>query len=191
VDLVAMVEGNSGIERSDQTLIFTTGKPGFGAAAFAGLIVAMAIATFTSGDLGTVATPGNTAGTVVALIFFACILFAAVTRRWIVEIDLGARRVRISRQFLGRWAKTTVDCPFDECSTLGTFEYDTDGHLSYSVYVKLKDGTRHAIPLRDATLNEAAQVASQLSATTGIPRLDIYVGPIYISPDDNTSRRGS
>jgi hypothetical protein len=172
VDLVAMVEGNSGIERSDQTLIFTTGKPGFGAAAFAGLIVAMAIATFTSGDLGTVATPGNTAGTVVAFIFFACVLFAAVTRRWIAEIDLGARRLRISRRSFGRWTKTIVDRSLKECSALGTIEYSTEGEPSYGVYIELMDGTRHAIPLKNSTFKEAAKVASQLSTATGIPRLD-------------------
>jgi hypothetical protein len=85
--------------------------------------------------------------------------------------------------------KTIVDCSLDECSALGTFETETDNRPSYSVYVKLKDGTRHTIPLTDSTLNEAARVASQLSAATGISRLDIYVGPIYISPDDNASRR--
>ena len=54
---------------SGRTLTFVSGKPWFGAAVFAGLIVALAIATFAKGDLGTVATPGNTAGTVVFLIF--------------------------------------------------------------------------------------------------------------------------
>jgi hypothetical protein len=71
------------------------------------------------------------------------------SRRWTAEIDLTTRRFRVSRRSFGRWTNTTLDCPFDECSALGTFEYDTEGHLSYSVYVKLKDGTRHAIPLSD------------------------------------------
>lgn len=120
---------------------------------------------------------------------FACILLSLVTRGSIAEIDLGARRLKVSRRFLGRWTKTIVDCSLDECSALGTFETETDGPSAYSVYVKVADGTRQTIPLTDSTLNEAARVASQLSAATGIPRLDIYVGPIYISPDDNTSRR--
>jgi hypothetical protein len=87
---------------SGRILTFVSGKPGFGAAAFAGLIVAMAIAAFATGDLGTVATPGNTAGTVVLLIFFACILLSIVTRQGIAEIDLGTRRLKVSRRFLGR-----------------------------------------------------------------------------------------
>jgi hypothetical protein len=190
VDLVAMAKRNSGIERSDQTLTFTSGQPGFGAAAFAGLvIVALAIAAFASGDLGTVATPGNAAGTVVLLLFLGCIVFSAVSRQSIAEIDLGARRLKVSRRFLGRWTKTIVDCPLEECSALGTFETETDGRSAYSVSVKLADGTRHSIPLTDSTLNEAARVASQLSAATGIPRFDIYAGPIYISPDNDNARR--
>jgi hypothetical protein len=96
----------------------------------------------------------------------------------------------VSRRFLGRWTKTIVDCPLDECRALGTFETETDGPSAYSLYVKVADGTRHTIPLTDSTLNEAARDASQLSAATGIPRLDIYAGPIYVSPDDNTSRPG-
>src|SRR5713101_71511 len=174
---------------SGRTLTFVSGQPGFGAVALAGLIIAVGIATFASGDLATVATPGNTAGSLVLIIFFACILFSAVSRRWMAEIDFGARRLRISRLFLGRWTRVVVDRSLDECSAIGTFETQTDDRPVYSVYVELTDGTRHTIPLTDSTLSEAARVASQLSATTGIPRLDIYVGPIYISPDDNTSRR--
>ena len=173
---------------SGQTLTFVSGKPGLSAVALAGFIAVMAIATFANGDLG---TPENSP-MVAFLIFFACILFAAVSRDWIAEIDLAARRLRISRRFLGRRTKTIVDCPFEECHALGTFEYESDGPpYSYSVYLELTDGTRHTIPLTDSTLNEATRLACQLSAATGISRLDIYLGPIDISPDDNTSRRGS
>jgi hypothetical protein len=172
VDLVAMVEGNSGIERSDQTLTFVSGKSGFGAVTLTGVIVAVAIATLATGDLGTVATPGNTAGSVVLLIFFACILLSIVTRQGIAEIDLGARRLKVSRRFLGRWTKVVVDRSLDECRALGTIAYDTDGSPSYGVYIELVDGTRHAIPLENSTFKEAAKVASQLSTATGIPRLD-------------------
>jgi hypothetical protein len=48
-----------------RTLTFVSGKPGFGAVAFAGVIVAVGIATLATGDLATVATPRNTAGMVV------------------------------------------------------------------------------------------------------------------------------
>jgi hypothetical protein len=139
-----------------------------------------------------VVSPGMSASASVAIAFLfsvvAFAIFQGMSRRWSAEIDLVARKVRISRRSFGRWVKTTVDCPFDECSAVGTFEYDTDGHLSYSVYVKLNDGTRHAIPMVGSTLTEATRVASQLAAATGIPRLDIYVGPIYIRPDDDTKR---
>jgi hypothetical protein len=157
---------------SGRTLTFTSGKPGFGAVVFAGVIVAMAIAIFATGSLARVAPPENPAGTVVAIMVFACILFVTVTRRWIAEIDLGTRRLKISRRFFGRWTKTIVDCPLDECNVFGTIAYNTDGHISYGVYVQLKHGTRHAIPLKDSTFSEAAKVASQLSSATGIPRLD-------------------
>jgi hypothetical protein len=181
-----MVEGNPRIERSGKTLVFTSGKPGFGLAAYIGFAAIFAFAIMRA------PTPASEQIAVVSMLaLVACSLLLNATRRWTAEIDLKTRRFRVSRRSFGRWTKAIVDCPFDECSALGTFEYDTDGHVSYSVYVKLKDGTRHAIPLANSTLNEAARVASQLSTATGIPRLDIYVGPIYISPDDDSSRRGS
>jgi hypothetical protein len=58
----------------------------------------------------------------------------------------------------------------DRCRQLGRIEYETDG--SYGVYVELSDGTRHAIPLKDSSFEEAGRVASQLSDATGITRLD-------------------
>jgi hypothetical protein len=181
-----MVEGNPRIERSRKTLVFTSANPGFGPAAFIGFAAIFAFAIMSA------PTPASEQIAVVFLLtLVSCILLLNASRRWTAEIVLTTRRFRVSRRSFGRWTKAIVDCPFDECSALGTFEYDADGHLSYSVYVKLKDGTRHAIPLANSTLNEAARVASQLSTATGIPRLDIYVGPIYISPDDDSSRRGS
>lgn len=127
-------------------------------------------------------------GVVLMFAIFAFIISLSLPRQGTAEIDLDARKVRTSRRYFGRLRMTAVDCPFYECSAIGTFESDNDGHPSYNVYVKLKGGTRHKIPLENSTLSEASRVASQLSATTGIPRLDIYVGPIYISPD-NTSRQ--
>jgi hypothetical protein len=182
--MVAMVEGNPGLERSGKTLVFTSGEPGIDLAAWIGFAAIFAFAIMSA------PTPPS----VPFAVFFLLVPGAALlnaSRRWTAEIDLTTRRFRVSRRSFGRWTKAIVDCPFDECSALGTFEYDTEGHLSYSVYVKLKDGTRHAIPLTDSTLSEAARVASQVSAATGIPRLDIYAGPIYISPDDDQSRRGN
>jgi hypothetical protein len=158
--------------RSGQALTFTSGKPTFRTIVLFGFFAVLAIVTFTTGNLRTVATPGNEAVLVVVLIFFASILFLMTTRQWTAEIDLDTRRLRIFHRFFGRWKREIVDCSLDECSALGTIAYNNDGHVSYGVYVQLKPGARHAIPIRNPTLSEAASVASQLSAATGIPRLD-------------------
>lgn len=181
-----MIELNPGIERSGQKLIFTSGKSS--RSGFVGIIVVGAIFAFVavsesaSRDLRAVAF---------LVILFASILLLSASRQWTVEIDLTTRRIRVLRHSFDRWTKTIVDCSFDACSALGTFESDNDGHLSYSVYVKLEGGTRHAIPIANSTFREAGRVASRLAAATGIPRLDIYRGPTYVTPDDTTSRRSS
>jgi len=115
--------------------------------------------------------PGSS-GAAIACLLLAFMFSLVATRRWIAEIDLRARTLRISRRSFGRWTKTSVHCSLDQCRRLGRIEYETDGHLSYGVYVELTDGTRHAIPLKDSTLQEAGRVASQLSDLTEIPRLD-------------------
>jgi hypothetical protein len=170
LDLAAMVEGNSGIEQSDQTLIFGSGSRRFGSAAFFCIIIF--VIAFIADSSNTWSMPAN-AGAVVGFLIVACIVGLSAARQWTTEVDLAARRLKISRRSFGRWTKTIVDRPFDECSMLGTIEYNTDGHISYGVYVQLKDGARHAIPLKDSTFNEAARVATQVSDATGIPRLDI------------------
>jgi hypothetical protein len=184
-----MVESNPGIGGSSQKLIFASGKPKFDSAGFLGVVIFAAISAVA------LISGSASASTIIALAFLlvlvACGALLRGSRQWIAEIDLTTRRLRVCRYSFDRRRRTTVDCPLDECSALGTFEYDTDGHLSYSVYVRSKDGTRHAIPIANSTLNEATRVASQLSASTGIPRLDIYAGAIYVSPDDNTSRSGN
>lgn len=167
-----MVEGISDSKRPDQTLRFVSGRHGFGWVFGAAVIGAVAIGTLADGSSGTVATPGSTAGAVVGLVFLASILFLSVTRRWTAEIDLAARKLEISRQFFGRWKKAIVACPLDELCGLGTIEYNADGHASYGVYVQLRDGKRHAIPLKNSTFGEAARVASELSVALGIPRVD-------------------
>jgi hypothetical protein len=135
------------------------------------LIVGIYIYAFATGSTPTPSLPVN-AGVFIALLLFACIFFHVVTRQWIAEIDLIARRLKISRRSFGRWTKAIVNCPLDECSKLGTIEYNTDGHVSYGVYVELKQGTRHAIPLQSSTFKEATRVASKLTEATGIPTLD-------------------
>jgi hypothetical protein len=182
-----MAEQNSGIGPAGQTLIFTSRTPKFGSAAFLGIILFGAIFAFAAMSETTPAGVRMAVGFLLILVAGTVLLNAS--RQWTAEIDLASRRLRVFRRSFGRWTRTTVDCPLDECSALGTFEYESDGHFSYTVYVKLKDGTRQAIPLTNSALNEAARVASQLSARTGIPRLDIYVGPIYITPDDTASHQ--
>ena len=94
-------------------------------------------------------------------------------RRWTTEIDGKTRRLKIQRQWFGLKPKTIVDCSLDACIAVGTIEYQNDGHASYGVYVDLENGRRHPIPHGDHSLEAAARVAEEVSATTGLPRLDI------------------
>lgn len=164
-----MTEGNPGTERSGQTLIFTSGNRLFvSAAVFCIMIAAIA---FIANSSNTWSMPAN-AGAVLGCLIIACIIGLSAFRQWTAEIDIAAGSLKIFRRSFGRWTKTIVDCPLDECTVFGTIEYSTDGQISYGAYVQLKDGARHAIPLKDSTFKEAARAASQLSAATGIPRLD-------------------
>jgi hypothetical protein len=109
---------------------------------------------------------------VVLCVLLACMFFSIASQRTTVEIDLRARRLKIFRRFFGRWIKTIVDCPLDQCRALGRIEYETDGHASYGVYVELLSGRRHDIPIKEKTVQESGRVAARLSDATGIPRLD-------------------
>jgi hypothetical protein len=166
----AMVEGNSDIQRSRQNLVFTSGRSGFATAAAIGMIVVIGIFTFTT-EGSSISLPAR-GGFVFALLVLTSIGLAVASREWIAQLNMTARRLKISRRTLGRWTKTVVECPLDECNAFGTIEYNTDGHTSYGVYVELKQGARHAIPLKESNFKEAARVAEQLSTATGIPRLD-------------------
>ena len=171
-----MAEDNPHIERSPHKLVFASGEPLFNSMGTfwllaLGAILVIAIYVSAASTSNASLLPRD-AGTFVLLLFFGCILFRLATRQWIAEVDLATRRLKISRLSFGRWRKAIVDCRFDECSKLGTIEYDTDGHISYGVYVELKRGTRHAIPLQSSKFNEATKVAAKLMAATGIPRLD-------------------
>ena len=176
IQIERMPEDNSPIERSPHKLIFASGEPLFssvGSFWFLIFLAAIVIAVFASAAANSSVSPlPADVGTFVAFLFFGYILFRVVTRQWIAEVDLTTRRLKISRRSFGRWTKAIVDCPFDECSKLGRIEYNTDGHASYGVYVELKRGTRHAIPLRSSKFSEATRVASELTAATGIARLD-------------------
>jgi len=110
--------------RSGQILTFASGKPGFRTFVLAGFIALLTIVTVTTGNLRTVAPPGNAAGPVAVLFFFASLLFLTITRQWTAEIDLDTRRLRIFRVFFGRWRRDIADCSLDECAALGTIQYD-------------------------------------------------------------------
>jgi len=92
---------------------------------------------------------------------------------WTAEIDLAAWRLRLTRRWFGRWSRTVVDCSLGDCVSVGTVEYNTDGHISYGTYIKLSDGNWHAIPLKGSSFDEASKVVRQVAAATKIPRLDI------------------
>jgi hypothetical protein len=115
--------------------------------------------------------PGSN-GVVIACLLIAAALSLIASRRWSAEIDLRARTLKISTRAFGRWTKTTLSCSLDQCRRIGRIEYETEGNLSYGVYVELTDGTQHAIPLKDSTLEEAGRVAAQISDLASIPRLD-------------------
>jgi hypothetical protein len=94
-------------------------------------------------------------------------------RQWTAEIDLAMKRLRLSRVWFGRWEKTAVDCSLDDCIALGTVEYNTEGHITYGTYFKLRDGSWHAIPVEGSSFEEALAVVKEVTAATNIPRLDI------------------
>jgi hypothetical protein len=130
----------------------------------AGLVAGAAVAAGSSS--------AEAKSSVVLCLLLACMFVSIASQRTSVHIDLHARRLRILRRFLGRWGKTIVDCPLDQCRALGRIEYESDGHATYGVYVELLSGRRHDIPVKEKTVQEAGRVAAQLSDATGIPRLD-------------------
>jgi hypothetical protein len=66
-----------------------------------------------------------------------------------------------------------VDCSLDDCVSVGTVEYNTDGCITYGTYFKLSSGSWHAIPLQGHSFEEALKAVKEVAAATGIPRLDI------------------
>ena len=168
VDICSMMKSASSAGQSASVLVFENGQA---ARMWIVPIGAVALASVVIADTAAWSRPGTSA-VVIACILIAFMFSLIASRRWIAEIDLRARTLTISRRSFGRWTKTSVHCALDQCRRLGRIEYETDGHLSYGVYVELTDGTRHAIPLKDSTLQEAGRVASQLSDLTKIPRLD-------------------
>jgi CDP-glycerol glycerophosphotransferase (TagB/SpsB family) len=93
--------------------------------------------------------------------------------QWTVEIDTITKRLKLFRTWFGRWTKAMVDSALDDCVAVGTVEYNTDGHINYGTYFKLRNGNWHAIPVKGDSFEKALQVVKQVAAATGIPRLDV------------------
>jgi hypothetical protein len=161
-----MVESSSPTHPSPSVLVFEQPLSRRGAILLFGIFFGAV------GLLATSEAPQAAGGVVVGCLLITSMFAFAASRRWTAEIDLKARRFRLSRQSFGRWARYVVDCPFDQCVRLGRIEYDTEGSLSYGVYIELTNGRRHAIPLKESTLTEAGAVAARLAKATGIARLD-------------------
>lgn len=154
-------------------LTYVSPKPGLGEALFGILVAAGLVSVLGNSVMGTLVTPGGTAGSVIVLLFFAILFLLAVTRRRIVEFDLVDRKLTITQSWFGPPNKLILDCPLDQCRALGRIGYETDGHASYGVYVELLSGRRYDIPVNEKTIQEAGRVAARLSDASGIPRLDI------------------
>jgi hypothetical protein len=91
-----------------------------------------------------------------------------------VRIDIAARRLSVTHQLFGieRWTKTVVDCQLEDCVSIGTVEYCTEGKIYFGTYFKLRNGYQHSIPVKDKTFAACSAVIKQIAAATGIPRLD-------------------
>jgi len=142
VHICSMMESTSPTGQSASVLVFENGRAAgvwivpIGAVAFAAVVMTNSAAW---------STP-ESSGVVVACLLIASLFSIIASSRWIAEIDLRARTLRISRRSFGRWTKTSVHCSLDQCRKLGRIEYET--------------------------FQEAGRVASQIPDLTAIPRLD-------------------
>jgi hypothetical protein len=91
-------------------------------------------------------------------------------RRWITEVDVEARRLKITRAWPGFKPKTVLDCAFDDCAAVGAIEDNTEDGSTYDVYVEMKSGKRCRIPRNDNSHDAMLGFAKEISAVTGIPR---------------------
>ena len=166
------------LSKSSQTLTLVLGKLLFGGALFAAPIVLLAVAFFTDQASATLTTSEIWIANVAVATFLVWLLGLAIRGQWIAEIDPATGRLRIFKHFAIRWAaspswsRVFMDCAFDECSALGTVQYNDDRGIPYGLYVEFKRGGMYDFPLQGSTLSEAAKVAAELSAATGIPRRD-------------------
>jgi hypothetical protein len=165
-----MAECDVRFERQDKVLVLDSGRPPTNASflvGFAALLVMFFL-------MATSLQEGHTYLYVASGIFFILLMcgfaFAMASRQWVAEFDTAVRRLKISRLLFGR-TRVIVDCPFDECHSLGTTRHGSEGQLDFGLYIQLKNGSRHKIVATTA-FSPAAKLASQLSAATGIPRFD-------------------
>jgi hypothetical protein len=168
-----MIENDLRIERSGQLFVIDSDEPLFGSATSLG-VIAITVVGFTASATiirGWISA-GETVVIFIAFLLFFGIFFVIGSHQWITEIDTATRRLKTSRRSFGRWTKDIIDCSFDECSTLGTIKYNNAEDAGYGLYVQLKNGKRHRIPLKNSSFQKVTRIASQLSAATGISRLD-------------------
>jgi hypothetical protein len=163
-DTPSTTQNTSPAGQSALVLVFENGWGGIWIVLTAAFVVFAVVADTSS-------VPGS-GGVVIGCLLMAAVVAVAGSRRWCAEFDLRTRILKISRRSFGRWTKTKVRCSFEQCRQLGRIEYETEENPLYGVYIELMDGTRHAIPLKYYTIQEAGRVAAQICGLTGIPRLD-------------------
>ena len=121
---------------------------------------------------------GDSTGSLALLALLACIPFLTIGERCIIEVDPVAQTLTIFKVFTLCWTtivlRTTVveDCSFDECSEIGTIKRSGEEQESYSVYLDVKRGGTHVIPVQNGLLSEATKNAAELATMTGIPKRD-------------------
>jgi hypothetical protein len=165
-----MAECDVRFERQDKVLVLDSGRPRTNASFLVGFAALLVMFFLMATSLQEGHTYLYVASGIFLILFMCGFAFAMVSRRWVAEFDTAVRRLKISRLLFGR-TSVIVNCPFDECHSLGTTRHGSEGQLDFGLYIQLKNGGRHKIVATTA-FGPAAKLASQLSAATGIPRFD-------------------
>jgi len=167
-------EGPSGLPK---VIVFVSDGLSRRAALWTIAVAAFALAIITDRTIEPSAGPARTSA---ILVLVGCVLLLGIVRRWTVQIDPHNPRMTIFRLFVLRgtrivlWANVIEHCSFDECSEVGTMTYTVgeSDELRVDVVLDFKRGGRHRIPVQASSLHKANKLASELSATTGIPMQD-------------------
>jgi hypothetical protein len=145
-------------------LIFVAGKPGISQVAFASLLALMI-------GVGMTQTSGSSDLVIIVLFFMLIFVIARATKRWIVRIDADACRLIIMSRLFRVWPTFTAHFSFEECTKVWAEEDVVgDGERRISVVFELGERGVHVAPVDTASLSDAAKLADQISALTGIVR---------------------